>query len=72
MRREGFRKCTKSNDRVSRVKQFPEAEDCEAENSSRARTESDNNSRVEVDIRTEETYMTYETYICEAEKTRVE
>ena len=62
----------KSNDRVSRVKQFPEAEDCEAEDSSCVQTESDNNGRVEVDIQTEETYMTYETYICEAEKTRVE
>ena len=30
--------------------------------------ESDGRSRVKVDIRTEETYMTYETYICEAEK----
>ena len=66
------RKCTKPNNRVTRVKQFPEAEDCEAEDSSRAQTESDNNSQVEVDIRTEETYMTYETYICEVEKTRVE
>ena len=72
----------KSNNGVTRVKQFLEAEDCEAEDceaedceaedSSRAQTESDNNSRVEVDIRTEVTYMTYETYICEAEKTRVE
>ena len=68
MRWEGFRKCTKSNNRVTRVKQFPEAEDCEAEDSSHVQTESDNNSRVEVDIRTEETYMTYETYICEVER----
>ena len=70
-RREDFRKCAKPNNSVTRVKQFLEAEDCEAEDSSRTRTESDN-SRVGVDIRTEETYMTYETYICEAEKTRVE
>ena len=32
-----------------------------------ARRQRDNNSRVEVDIRTEETYMTYGTYICETE-----
>ena len=47
-------------------RRFPEAEDCEAEDSSR--TDRDSNRRVEVDIPTEETYMTYETYIGEAER----
>ena len=56
----------KSNNRVSESQQFPEAEDCEAGDSSR--TDRGSNRRVEVDIRTEETYMTYETYICEAER----
>ena len=37
------------------------------EDSSCTQMESDSRSRVEVDIRTEETYMTYETYICESE-----
>ena len=38
------------------------------EDSSHMQTESDSKSQVEVDIRTEETYMTYETYICESER----
>ena len=41
---------------------------CEVEDSSRVQTESDSRSQVKVDIRTEETYMTYETYICESER----
>ena len=66
MRWEGFRRCVKTNIEVARVKQFLEVEDpknCEAEDSSCVQTESDSRSRVEVDIRTEETYMTYETYM---------
>ena len=35
MRRENFRRRKRKNSGVERVKQFPEAENCEAENSSR-------------------------------------
>ena len=53
---------------VSRGRKYYEAED-----SSCVQMENDSNSRVEVDIRTEETYMTYEAYICymRVRKTRV-
>ena len=43
--------------------QFPETGNTVRWKTQVARRQSDSNSQVEVDIRTEETYMTYETYI---------
>ena len=37
---------------------------CEAEDSSHTQMEIDSNSRVKVNIQSDETYMTYEAYIC--------